>query len=87
MSVIFESTIKAKSNKRQDWYIELKDSVDGRIVLCANLDEFSKQIEEMGLDYGGNIDEVKWFKDDNITQEQYEDVNSQMRKFQELELK
>ncbi len=85
MSVIFESRIKAKSNKINDWYIELKDSTDGRIVLCDNLDDYSKKIEEMGSDYGGHIDEVKWFKDDNITQEQYEDVNSQMRKFQDLD--
>ena len=66
--MIFESIIKAKSNKINDWYIELKDSTDGRIVLCENLDDYSKKIEELGLDYDGHINEVKWFKDDNITQ-------------------
>jgi len=83
MSVIFEARIKTRGNGPHDWFIELKDTVDGRIENCENLEEFSKKIEELGTDYGGKIDEVKWFQDENVTDEQYSEINAGMRKFQE----
>ena len=45
--------------------------------------DFAKKIEELGSSYNGQIDEVKWFQDDNITQEQYSEVNAGMRKHQD----
>lgn len=83
MSIIFEARIKNTGTGPHDWFIELKDTVDGRIESCNNLEEFSKKIEEMGEDYGGRIDEVKWFQDDNVTDEQYSEINAGMRKYQE----
>lgn len=83
MSVIFEARIKNKAEGPHDWYIELKDTVSGRVEICDDLDGFSKKIEEMGSDYGGRIDEVKWFQDENITDEQYSEINAGMRKYQE----
>ncbi len=83
MSVIFEARIKNRGEGPHDWFIELKDTVDGRVENCENLDEFSNKIEEMGEDYGGRIDEVKWFQDDNVTDEQYSEINAGMRKYQE----
>lgn len=83
MSVIFEARIKNRSDEPNDWFIELTDTVDNRTEICADLEEFSKKIEEMGTDYGGRIDEVRWFQDDNITEEQYSEVNAKMRKYQE----
>ena len=50
---------------------------------CTNLEEISKKIEECGSLYNGQIDQVKWFQDENITEEQYSEVNAGMRKYQE----
>lgn len=64
MSVIFTSTIKI--DEEQNWYIELKDMVDGRVEICRDMDEYSKNVENFGSDYGGNIESVNWYKDDNV---------------------
>jgi hypothetical protein len=83
MSVVFEAKIKNRGVLPQDWFIELTDTVSNKKAECNNLEEFSKKIEEFGVEYKGKIDEVKWSKDDNITQDQYSDVNAGMRKYQE----
>ena len=64
MAVIFTSTIKLDDQGK--WFIELKDETDERLEICFDIDEFEKKIEELGNDYGGHIDEVKWLKDDNV---------------------
>jgi len=66
LSVIFESTIKMVEGSKTDWYIELKDTIDGTIEICKDLQEYSKKIEELGNKYGGIIDEVKWNKNEDI---------------------
>ncbi len=83
MSVIFEARIKNRGKKPHDWFIQLKDTVNNRVENCNSLEEFSKKIEEFGSDYGGRIDEVKWFQDNNVTDEQYSEINALMRKYQE----
>ena len=83
MSVIFEARIKSTGETPHDWFIELTDTVIDKKEICDNLEEFSKKIEDFGLEYGGQIDEVKWFQDENVTQEQYSEVNAAMRKYQE----
>lgn len=83
MSVIFEARIKNKGDAPHDWFIELTDTVKNNKEVCNNIEEFAKKIEELGSSYNGRIDEVKWFQDDNITQEQYSEVNAGMRKYQE----
>jgi len=65
--VVFTSTIKLDDSGK--WFIELKDITDEddiRTEICFDLDEYETKIEEMGADYGGHIDEVKWLKDDNV---------------------
>ncbi len=64
MAVVFEATIKMDDG--DGWYIELKDTLDGRLESCLSIEDLEKKIEEFGQDYGGHIDEVKWFKDDDI---------------------
>lgn len=81
MKVIFISNIKV--NRVGNWYIELKDTVDGRIEICNDLEEFSKKIEELGSDYGGAIDEVKWVVDEDVRPEQLDEVRLGMAKYQE----
>ena len=83
MSVIFEARIKNRGESPHDWYIELTDTVKNKKEVCDDLEDFAKKIEELGSSYNGQIDEVKWFQDDNITQEQYSEVNAGMRKHQE----
>lgn len=64
MAVIFTATIKLDDNDK--WFIELRDETDGRSEVCFDMDEFEKNIEKLGDDYGGHIDEVKWLKDENV---------------------
>jgi hypothetical protein len=82
MAVIFESTIKMVEGSREDWYIELKDCVDERIELCNSLAEYSKKVEELGADYGGNIDEVIWMKDDDVPLPVMDEIRFEMSKLQ-----
>jgi len=65
MAVVFESRVKLNED-RTSWCIELKDTVDDRVVICNSLQEYQDQMKELGDDYGGNIDEVKWSKDDDV---------------------
>ncbi len=81
MSVIFESRIKC--NKTGKAYIELKDMVDGRVEICNDLEEYSSNIEKLGADYGGNIDEVKWFVDEDVPQEEMDKIRMGMSKIKE----
>ena len=64
MGVVFTATIKLDDNKK--WFIELQDTTDGRSEICFDMDELEVNIEKLGNDYGGRIDEVKWLKDENV---------------------
>ncbi len=64
MSVVFNAVIKIDENEQ--WFIELTDTVDGRVKICKDLDEFATNVEELGQDYGGHVDEVKWSKDEDV---------------------
>lgn len=81
MSVIFESVIKC--NDLGFAYIELKDTVTQRIEICNDLEDFSKKIEELGSEYGGRIDEVKWSADENVPQSEIDKIKLAMLKYQE----
>jgi hypothetical protein len=68
MGVVFTSTIKVDDTGK--WYIEIEDATDEedkRVEVCFDLDEYEKTIEDMGNEYGGHIDEVKWLKDENVS--------------------
>ncbi len=76
MAVIFETVIK--SNPIGRWYLELRDtSEDGRVEICLDLEEYTMKIEDMGAEYGGDI-EVNWSAEDNVTQEQINEVRMAM---------
>ena len=81
MAVVFESIIK--SNPVGRWYIELRDTTEeDRTEFCLDLDEYAQKIEEMGAEYGGDI-EVHWSSDENVTQQQLNEVRMEMAKYQE----
>jgi len=82
VSVIFESTIKMVEGSGEDWYIELKDTVDDRVEICKDLAEYSKKVEELGSDYGGNIDEVRWIKNDSVPLPIMDAIRFEMSKLQ-----
>jgi hypothetical protein len=85
LSAVFESTIKMAQNSREDWYIELRDLFENKIEICADLQEYSKKIEELGALYDGNI-EVKWTKDFNVPPYVMDSIRFEMSKLQrELE--
>ena len=76
MAVVFEATIKM--NDSDEWYIELKDILDGRLKVCKDLDEFATNVEELGADYGGHVDEVKWLKDDDVPEVAIDEIRVKM---------
>jgi len=80
MSVIFTSTIKMADD--QTWYIELKDMVDHRVEICKDMDEYSQKVEDLGSDYGGNIDTVNWYKDDDVPAHIMDEIRAEMSKHQ-----
>ena len=81
MGVIFESCIKVDPDGK--WYIVLTDKVDERVAVCRDLDEYSQKIEDFGADYGANIDEVVWKKDDNVPPHTMDEIRLEMSKHQE----
>jgi hypothetical protein len=81
MGVVFEAVIKV--DETLNWYIELTDTVDGRVHKCLDIDEFSQKVEEFGSDYGGNIDEVKWSKDDDVSPQAMDEIRMLMAQQQE----
>ena len=81
-AVIFESTIKMVEGSNEEWFIELKDCVDDRVEICNTLAEYSKNVEKLGADYGGNIDEVIWMKDDNVPLPVMDTIRFDMSKLQ-----
>jgi hypothetical protein len=81
MGVVFESLIKVDEEGK--WFIELTDTVDGRVAICQDLDEYSQKVEDFGGDYGGNIDEVKWSKDENVPPHTMDEIRLEMAKHQE----
>ena len=81
MAVIFESVIKTNPVGR--WYIELKDTTEeDKVEFCLDLDEYAQKIEDMGAEYGGDI-EVHWSADENVTQQQLNEVRMEMAKYQD----
>jgi len=80
MSVIFTSTIKMADD--QTWYIELKDMVDQRVEICKDMDEYAQKVEDLGSDYGGNIDTVNWYKDENVPVYVMDEIRLEMAKHQ-----
>ncbi len=76
MAVIFTSTIKM--DEENNWYIELKDMVDDRVAICKDMEEYAEKVEDYGSDYGGNIDAVNWYKDDNVPPHVMDEIRQKM---------
>ncbi len=80
MAVIIKSTIK--SNPVGRWYIELNDTTEeDHRAICLDVNEYAIKIEEIGAEYGGDI-EVVWSAEDNVTPEQINEVRMQMNAYE-----
>jgi len=63
------------------WYIKLKDTFDGKEVICKDMEEYRKNIEEMGGEYGNDID-VEWKRSRKLTPHNIEDILNKMAELQ-----
>jgi len=65
-----------------NWFIKLTDTLEESDVICKDLDDYSVKIEELGGEYGGDI-EVVWTKSDFLSPVNYQDVSEKMALMQE----
>ncbi|HIO95459.1 MAG TPA: hypothetical protein EYG67_01420 [Campylobacterales bacterium] len=80
MSVIIQTTIKTNALGR--WYIELKDTTEeDSMEICLDINEYAQKIEEMGAEYGGDI-EVAWQADAEVTKEQINEVRMEINEYE-----
>ena len=80
MAVKFISHVD--QDKLGNWFIKLTDTLEETDVICKNLEEYQKQIEELGGEYGGEI-EVVWTRSQLLTPANYQDLNEKMAILQE----
>ena len=80
MAVKFISHVQA--DKVGGWYIELTDTLEETKVICKDLNEYKTQIEQLGGEYGGDI-EVVWTRSQLLTPQNYQDLEEKMAKLQE----
>ena len=84
MSAKFTANIE-EDTKKDGWLIRLTDTVDNRVALCYSLEEFKTKIEELGDDYGGDL-EVIWSKDKNVTDKHFKEIHDGMAAYKEEEV-
>ncbi len=77
MKVAFKANIE--ENGLGGWLIRVTNQENFQEVICDDLEQFSTEIECLGLPYNNEI-EVLWSKADNLTQEHFYDVKQQMAK-------
>lgn len=77
MKVAFKANIE--ENGLGGWLIRVTNQDTLQEVICDDLEQFSTQIEVLGLPYNNDI-EVLWGKADNLTEEHFYDVKQQMAK-------
>jgi len=85
MSVIFESVIKVNP-MGYGWFIQLTDTVDGRVAKCESLEDLEKKMQEFGDDYGHDV-EVKWSADENVAPEVINEIRLGLDKYNQEEAK
>jgi hypothetical protein len=82
MAVIIESIIKSDPIGR--WYIELIDTTvedEEKSEICLDINEYAQKIEDMGQEYGGDI-QVVWKAEENVTKEQINEVRMQINAYE-----
>lgn len=80
MEIIFIARIKNGQNG--SWYIELIDPVEKTSANCNDLKEFEEELVGMTSLYDGKIDGVNWEVDDDVSDEQFLEVQNEMVRIQ-----
>ena len=75
MAVKFISHVE--QNKIGKWFIKLTDTLEDTTVICNDLDEYADKIEELGGEYGGDI-EVVWTRSNTLSPANYQDLSEKM---------
>ena len=76
MSAKFTANIE-EDREDKGWLIRLTDTVDDRVAICKSLEEFKTRIEELGDDYGGDV-EVTWSKDQDVTDMHFKEIHNKL---------
>jgi len=84
MSAKFIANIEEDLNDG-GWLIRLTDTLDNREEICKSLSEFETKINEMGDDYGGDV-EIAWNKDSNVTDAHFKEIHDGMAQYKEEEV-
>jgi hypothetical protein len=82
MMVIFEAIIK--NDGLGGWFIELNDTVSNNKAICKNVKELEEKVEDFGSEYGGHVDEIKWIKDDDVSEQCMNEIRIQMEEYRDL---
>lgn len=81
--VVIESIIK--TNPLGRWYIELSDTMkednDENRIICLDINEYAKKVEEMGVEYNGEV-EVSWSSDEGVSVTQIHEVRQQIMAYE-----
>jgi hypothetical protein len=80
MAVKFISHVE--QNGVGEWFIKLTDTLEETDVICNDLEEYAKQIEELGGEYGGEI-EVVWTRSNLLSPANHHDLQEKMAIMQE----
>ncbi len=80
MAVKFISHVD--QDKIGNWFIKLTDTLEEKDVICKDLDDYATKIEELGADYGGDI-EVVWTRSQLLSPINYQDLEEKMKIMQE----
>lgn len=83
MSAKFTANIEENTEKK-GWLIRLTDTTDDRVAICDSLEEFKTRIEELGDDYGGDV-EVIWSKNQDVSDIHFKEIHNGMAAFKEKE--
>ena len=84
MSAKFTANIE-EDTKNGSWLIRLTDTLDNRTALCKSLEEFKTKLEELGDDYGGDV-EVVWSKEQDVTDTHFKEIHNGMSAYKEEDI-
>ena len=65
-----------------EWFIKLTDTLEDTSVICNDLEQYATKIEELGGEYGGEI-EVVWTRSNTLSPANYQDLSEKMAKLNE----
>jgi hypothetical protein len=81
MAAIIESIIKTDPVGK--WYIEIIDTnEEDKKEICLDVDEYATKIEEMGKEYGPDV-EIVWSQEENVTDIQVHEIRMQMMAYEQ----